>query len=94
MFGKMIDGAKKVWKDNSGASESIQIVGYAIAALSLAGIIAAIGITATKNMAAGTAADIGGFNVDASAIDGTNASTDSFTITDGQRGVSGVTLSD
>ncbi|MTI84372.1 MAG: hypothetical protein FH756_10805 [Firmicutes bacterium] len=89
---KLKDVAKAVWNDNSGASETIQIVGYAIAAISLAGVVAALGITASKQTAADVSTDLTNFNVDASAITDTSATSNTFTLGNGERSVDTVTL--
>ncbi len=87
---------KNFWQDNSGLSISMETVAYAIAAISVAGILAGIGITAAKNKAAGISGDLQSFKVNgpADGTIGTGSTGTDATVTDGNHAITGIDIED
>jgi len=96
MFKKVKKSARNFWNDNSGLSISMEAVGYAIAAISAAGILAGIGITAAKNKAAGISSDLQSFKVNGPADGniGTGSTGTNATVTDGSHTITQIDIED
>lgn len=89
---KACKAIKRFWKDNCGASETFQVIGYAIMAMVMAGVIAGIGITAAKAKASDISTDLSTFSVTAPADMDTAATSTTFDVSNGTTAVDGITI--